>query len=76
MLSLVTELKVEMVRSNCDIGTLAEELGMSRTLLSQKFNGHKDFKYEELQRIAERLQVPAWELIRRAEEAQTRKETA
>lgn len=76
MLSLTTELKAEMARRDYDIGQLAQAIGLTRPTLSQRLNGHKDFKYEELVNICKILKVSLSELVRRAEEAQTQKETA
>lgn len=68
MLSLQTELKVEMVRKEYDIGTLAKDAGMSRQTLSKKLNGHVEFTYGEIGQLARALNVPLSELIRRAEQ--------
>lgn len=41
-----------LVASGYNIGTLAEEIGMSRATLSSRINGKTDFSRSEMERIA------------------------
>ena len=49
------------------VTALAEAVGLKRPYLSQRLNGHAEFKTGELASIGAVLGVPAWELMRRAE---------
>ena len=41
-----------LVAAGYNIGTLAEEIGMSRATLSSRINGKTDFSRSEMERIA------------------------
>ena len=54
----IKELKVEMIRHNDTIGTLAEGIGKSRSTLSKKINkGQGNFTQSEISAISDRYQL-------------------
>jgi transcriptional regulator with XRE-family HTH domain len=63
-----TEVKLEAVRQGLQLGSIAKNAGMKRPYFSARVNGHREFSPCELSRIGQVLGVPAWELLRRAEE--------
>lgn len=73
-MSLQTEIKIEMLRAGKSISDIAESLNMARPTLSRKLNMHAEFTYGEISKISSVLNVPASELIRRAELAAQRKQ--
>ena len=60
--------KAEMILRGITVGDLVNKTSLGRTALSERLNGHKDFKNSELEEIGNALGTPAWELMRRAEE--------
>lgn len=52
---------------------LSREIHLNETQLSNRITGKTDFASGELLQIAKALGVPAWELMRRAEENQQQK---
>lgn len=63
-----TEVKLEAIRQGLQLGTIAKGTGMKRPYFSARVNGHREFSPCELSRIGRILGIPAWELLRRAEE--------
>lgn len=70
-MSLLTEIKVEMVRAGKTVSDLATALNVARPTISKKLNGHTEFTYGEVAKVAEVLNISASELVRRAEETKT-----
>lgn len=65
--SLRREIKAQLARRALDQDSLAHLVGMSRSGLSNRLTGKCPFRVEELFAVAQALQVPASELLRRAE---------
>lgn len=63
------EIKKACVDSGKTLKQVAAEAGMRREYFSSRINGHVEFRVEELCEIGEVLNVPGYELMRRAEEA-------
>lgn len=53
------------------IAEVASRIGIGRQTFSRKLNGHVDFSASEITSLGEVVGVPAWELVRRAEESLT-----
>lgn len=54
----VKELKVEMIRHNDTVDTLAKAIGKSRSTLSKKINSDRgDFTQSEISAISDRYQL-------------------
>ena len=51
------------------IAEVASRIGIGRQTFSRKLNGHVDFSASEITSLGEVVGVPAWELVRRAEES-------
>ncbi|MCD4549699.1 helix-turn-helix domain-containing protein [Schaalia sp. lx-260] len=66
-----TEVRAEIARQNLKIIQLASLTGLKREYLSARLNGHKELTVNELHSIGRVLGIPAWELLRRAEESQS-----
>lgn len=62
-------IRAQMEARGWTVTALAEAVGLKRPYLSQRLNGHAEFKTGELASIGAVLGVPAWELMRRAEAA-------
>lgn len=60
-------IRAQMGARGWTVTALAEAVGLKRPYLSQRLNGHAEFKTGELASIGAVLGVPAWELMRRAE---------
>lgn len=60
-------IRAQMETRGWTVTALAEAVGLKRPYLSQRLNGHAEFKTGELASIGAVLGVPAWELMRRAE---------
>ena len=60
-------IRAQMEARGWTVTALAEAVGLKRPYLSQRLNGHAEFKTGELASIGAVLGVPAWELMRRAE---------
>lgn len=70
------ELRAAMARNRVSANKLADSTQLSISTINRLTNARRSPTLGELRRIGDALDVPAWELVRRAEEAQTRKETA
>lgn len=62
------EIKKEAINQGIGLGELADRAEMKRPYFSIRVNGHRSFTADELVRVAEILDLPAWELMRRADE--------
>ena len=60
-------IRAQMGARGWTVTALAEAVGLKRPYLSQRLNGHAEFKTGELASIGAVLGVPAWELMCRAE---------
>lgn len=67
-MDLGKEIKKEAIDRGVNLGELADLAGMKRPYFSVRVNGHRSFTADELARIATALNLPAWELMRRADE--------
>ena len=65
------EIRAEMAKRNISDATMADALGLTRKYFNHKKNGHAPFTFNEVQAAANALGMPAWELMRRAEESDT-----
>lgn len=63
---ITAEIRAEMAKQRLSIKALSEQIGMPRTTLSARLNDHSLFDVGELDRVCEALNVPSWELMRRA----------
>ncbi|MDY5159543.1 helix-turn-helix domain-containing protein [Actinotignum urinale] len=72
-MSIASEVRAEIARKNITVQDLAEKTNLKRSYLSQRLNEHKEFYVDELMNVSRTLNVPAWELVRRAEENQQQK---
>lgn len=61
-------IKKEMKLRGISVKDLVERISLERTAVSERLNGHKDFKSSELAEIGSVLGIPASELMRRAEQ--------
>ncbi|WP_167142348.1 helix-turn-helix domain-containing protein [Canibacter sp. ZJ784] len=59
MRKINTEIKVELLRNNLTTEQLARKLGLSRTAISHKINGHSDFTVGEVRKLGEVFNIPA-----------------
>lgn len=71
-LSIELEIKAEATRQQIKISDLAALIGTYPERLSRAFNGERALKTTELEKASKVLGVPASELMRRAEEYDTR----
>lgn len=60
-------IRSQMTAQGWTVTALAKAVGLKRPYLSQRLNGHAEFKTGELALIGAALGVPGWELMRRAE---------
>lgn len=67
-MNLNAEIRAEMARQKITVADLARSLGVTRQSASRKLNASHPINNEDLSGVAAALGVPAWELIRRAEE--------
>lgn len=64
------ELRAETARQNLKYVHLAQKLGVSRQAVSQKMrNDQANYSVKELKKYADALNIPASELLSRAEKA-------
>jgi transcriptional regulator with XRE-family HTH domain len=54
--------RAELARRNESQGSLAERLNMTQQALSRRISGRQAFKVDELQRVADALEVPISDL--------------
>lgn len=71
-MDFTTEVRVEMIRKNMSIIQLAAETGMNRHTLASRLSGKINFTADELSRIGSALGTTGAELMRRAEENDTK----
>lgn len=67
-MNIAAEIRAEMARRGISTKSLADSVGLRRPYLSLRLNEHREFLSGELNAIGDALGVPAWELMRRAEE--------
>lgn len=63
------EIRAEMARNRLSASALADKTHLSYSTIGRLTNAKKSPKLDELTKLAEALGVPAFELVRRAEEA-------
>lgn len=51
------ELKAAIIRKGMNMGVLAKKIGITIGSLSNKINGHKEFRASEIERIADVLDL-------------------
>lgn len=67
--ALVAEIRAETARQGLTTSALARRAGMRRQNLSEKLNGRRVITVPDFLAVATALQIPAFELFRRAESA-------
>lgn len=60
-------IRAELGWKGWTLSELSEKTGIAQATLSKRMNGHSKFLADDLKRIAEALELPMWELVRRAE---------
>lgn len=60
-------IRAQMKAGGWTVTALAKAVGLKRPYLSQRLNGHAEFKTGELGSVGAALGVPAWKLMRLAE---------
>lgn len=60
-------IRAQMKARGWTITALAKAVGLKRPYLSQRLNGHAEFKTGELASVGAALGIPGWELMRLAE---------
>lgn len=68
-MNLSAAIRDELETHEMTIEALAERIGIDRRTLSARLNGHRDFSWKEIGRMADCFGLSASELIRRAEQA-------
>lgn len=66
MSTTAAEVRAEMARQGRTTIDVAQAAGIPRARLSSRLNERIPFNIEELAAVAEVLQVPTWEFLRRA----------
>jgi len=56
--SIAAVARAELARRNKNRGEAAQALGISRTLMWSRLRGETSFKVEELEKLAEFLEIP------------------
>ena len=70
MASIPAEIRAEMGRQNVSLKVLSEKTGIDSSTLSRRINKEKaDLSVNHIEKIAAALELPVWELMRRADEA-------
>lgn len=62
--TVAAEIRAEMARQRKNQDDLADCLGIARSVISLRLNGHRAFKLTEVERLAEYFGVPITSLIR------------
>lgn len=75
-MDIASEIRAEMGRANVGTTDVAEKTGINRKRLSSTINSHREPTMSELVEIGAALGVPAWELLRRAQQSESRTEAA
>lgn len=73
-MNIALEIKLEAVRRNLPLQSLAEAIGTYPERFSRALNGSRPLDTESAVKAAEVLKIPLSELVRRAEEAAKRKQ--
>ncbi|MDN6428427.1 MAG: helix-turn-helix transcriptional regulator [Propionibacterium sp.] len=68
-MDIASEIRAEMGRRNVGPSEIAESTGINRKRISNTINSHREPTLTELVEIGEALGVPAWEILRRTQEA-------
>ena len=70
-MQLAEEIRVELARQRLSVRALADMSGVPSSTVHRIVNGQGAARINDAEAIAAALGVPLWELIRRAEAAQT-----
>nr|DAY18094.1 MAG TPA: helix-turn-helix domain protein [Caudoviricetes sp.] len=70
---IASEIRAEAARQHLSQRKLAELMGAPRTTVNKKIIGERKITGVDLESFSQALNVPAWELVRRAEEAAEKK---
>jgi transcriptional regulator with XRE-family HTH domain len=62
--TVAAEIRAEMARQHKNQWDLAECLGITRSVISLRLNGHRPFKLTEVELLADYFGVPITSLIR------------
>lgn len=75
-MDIASEIRAEMGRANVGTTDVSEKTGINRKRLSSTLNSHREPTMSELVEIGAALGVPAWELLRRAQQTAAGSEAA
>lgn len=67
-MSVAAEIRAELARQNKTVQDLSEQMGVRYEPLRVRINGAIDMRTADLEAISAALGVPAWELLRRADD--------
>lgn len=60
---LTLQIRSRLALAEKSLGQLSEALELSRTAVSARMNGHRDFTFTELEQVADFLEVPLRDLV-------------
>lgn len=69
-MDIASEIRGELARQGQTQEDLAQEIGIARQTFTEKMQGRSDFKFGQVETIADALRVPMSVLVARAEERQ------
>ncbi|WP_195393479.1 helix-turn-helix domain-containing protein [Actinomyces urogenitalis] len=69
-MDIASEIRGELARQGRTQEDLAQEIGIARQTFTEKMQGRSDFKFGQVETIADALRVPMSVLVARAEERQ------
>lgn len=72
-MDIASEIRAEAARQHLSQRKLAELMGAPRTTVNKKIIGERKITGVDLESFSRALNIPAWELVRRAEEAAEKK---
>lgn len=72
-MDIASEIRAEAARQHLSQRKLAELMGAPCTTVNKKIIGERKITGDDLEGFSQALNVPAWELVRRAEEAAEKK---
>ena len=67
-MNIANAIRAELGWRDMNLTELSEKTGIAQATLSKRMNGHSKFLADDLRKIAHALDMPMWELVRRAEE--------
>ena len=67
-MNIANAIRAELGWRDMNLTELSEKTGIAQATLSKRMNGHSKFLADDLRKIAQALDMPMWELVRRAEE--------